>query len=116
MLNVPGGRQAVTGTARDGSRRHPIWRGRISGHDLSGKDETIRGLRAAQTPIAVAIGIGAGVGIRVVAAVRHAAAALGSQISQRPAKRRFHAVVAVNVRGRKEIVRHHVAFLANLLG
>lgn len=41
VLNVSGGRQAVTRSARDGSRRHPTWRGRISGHDFSGKDEII---------------------------------------------------------------------------
>lgn len=116
MLNVPGGRQAVTGAARDGSRRDPIWCCRISRHDFSGEDEIIRGLRAAQTPIAVAIGIGAGIGIRVVAAVRHATPSLGHKISQRPAERRFHAIVAVDVCGCKEIVRHYVAFLANLLG
>lgn len=116
MLNVSSRRQTVTRSARDGSRRHPIWCSRISGHDVSGKDEIIRGLRAAQTPIAVAIGIGAGVRVGIIAAVRHAAPALGHKIGQWPIKRRFHAIVAVNVRRRKEIVRHHVAFLANLLG
>lgn len=64
----------------------------------------------------MAIGIGAGVDIGIVAAVRHATAAFRHKIGQRPIKRRFHAIVAVNVRGRKEIVRHHMAFLANLLG
>lgn len=116
VFNVPGGRQTVTRSARDGSRRDPIWCCRISGHDFSSKDEIIRGLRAAQTPVAVAIGIGAGIGVGVVAAVRYATTAFCHKIGQRPAQRRFHAVVAVNVRGRKEIVRHHVAFLANLLG
>lgn len=89
---------------------------RVPGNHFSGINEIIFRLRFAQTPIAVTIRVAAGIRIEIISPVRFAIAAFRNQTAQRPAKYGLGAtIILADVRGRKKIARHGVAFLANAL-